>query len=100
MAGAPIPILYVQMDGTGIPVVKKETVGRQGKIEGQPAHTREVKLDVCSRRPSGEPARSWLCAVLISMAALRITGRTAAQLWPLNSNFYVAHPRTPGSGTV
>jgi hypothetical protein len=44
VAGNPIPILYVQMDGTGVPVVKKETVGRQGKIEGQPAHTREVKL--------------------------------------------------------
>ena len=43
-AGEPIPILYVQMDGTGVPVVKKETLGRQGKIEGQPAHTREVKL--------------------------------------------------------
>ena len=42
--GRPIPMLYVQMDGTGVPVVKKETVGRQGKIEGQPAHTREVKL--------------------------------------------------------
>ena len=25
-------------------MVKKETVGRQGKIAGQPAHTREVKL--------------------------------------------------------
>jgi hypothetical protein len=24
--------------------VKKETLGRQGKVEGQPAHTREVKL--------------------------------------------------------
>ena len=43
-AGEPIPILYVQMDGTGVPVVKKETVGRPGKAEGQPAHTREVKL--------------------------------------------------------
>jgi hypothetical protein len=43
-AGEPIPILYVQMDGTGIPVVKKETVRRHGKVEGQPAHTREVKL--------------------------------------------------------
>ena len=42
--GKPVPILYVQMDGTGIPVVKKETVGRQGKTEGQPSHTREVKL--------------------------------------------------------
>ena len=44
VVGEPIPILYVQMDGTGVPVVKKETVGRQGKNEGQPAHTREVKL--------------------------------------------------------
>ena len=44
LAGAPMPILYVQMDGTGVPVVKKETAGRQGKTEGQPAHTREAKL--------------------------------------------------------
>jgi hypothetical protein len=44
IAGEPIPILYVQMDGTGVPVVKKETVGRQGKVPGEPAHTREVKL--------------------------------------------------------
>ena len=42
--GKPIPILYVQMDGTGIPVVKKETEGRKGKTDGLPAHTREVKL--------------------------------------------------------
>ena len=44
VAGEPIPILYVQMDGTGVPVVKQETVGRHGKVDGQPAHTREVKL--------------------------------------------------------
>ncbi len=44
VAGPPIPILYVQMDGTGIPVRKEETVGRQGKLPDQPAHTREVKL--------------------------------------------------------
>jgi hypothetical protein len=42
--GDPVPILYVQMDGTGVPVVKKETEGRKGKRDGQPAHTREVKL--------------------------------------------------------
>jgi hypothetical protein len=42
--GEPIPILYIQMDGTGVPVVKKETQGRRGKTEGQPAHTREAKL--------------------------------------------------------
>ncbi len=44
IVGEPIPVLYTQVDGTGVPVVKKETVGRQGKTEGQPAHTREVKL--------------------------------------------------------
>jgi len=44
VVGEPVPILYVQMDGTGVPVVKKETVGRQGKTDGQPAHTREAKL--------------------------------------------------------
>jgi len=44
VVGDPIPVLYVQMDGTGVPVVKKETAGRKGKMDGQPAHTREAKL--------------------------------------------------------
>jgi len=61
-AGEPIPILYVQMDGTGVPVVKKETVGRQGKIAGQPAHTREVKLGCVFTQttwdPEGYPIRA------------------------------------------
>jgi len=42
--GPPIPVMYVEIDGTGVPVVKKETEGRSGKQEGQPPHTREVKL--------------------------------------------------------
>jgi hypothetical protein len=42
--GESVPILYVQMDGTGVPVVKKETAGRKGKLDGVPAHTREAKL--------------------------------------------------------
>ncbi len=44
VVGEPIPIMYVEMDGTGVPVVKKETLGRPGKTAGQPAHTREAKL--------------------------------------------------------
>lgn len=44
IVGEPVPILYVQMDGTGVPVVKKETVDRKGKLDGLPAHTREAKL--------------------------------------------------------
>ena len=36
--GEPIRLLPVQMDGIGVAVVKKETLGRQGKLDGQPAH--------------------------------------------------------------
>jgi hypothetical protein len=42
IVGQPIPILYVQMDGTGVPVTKTERT--VGKIGGLPARTREVKL--------------------------------------------------------
>ncbi len=42
--GPRIPILYVEMDGTGVPVVGKETEGRAWKQDGQPAHTREAKM--------------------------------------------------------
>jgi hypothetical protein len=42
--GEPIPFLYIQMDATGVPVVKAETEGRQGNEEGQPPHTRQAKL--------------------------------------------------------
>lgn len=42
--GPRIPIMYVEMDATGIPVVRKETEGRSGKREGEPAHTRDAKL--------------------------------------------------------
>ena len=41
---AAVPILYIEMDGTGVPMVKSEVEDRTGKIEGRPARTREVKL--------------------------------------------------------
>ena len=44
IVGQSVPVLYVQLDGTGVPVVKKETAGRKGKLDGVPAHTREAKL--------------------------------------------------------
>jgi hypothetical protein len=56
-----VPVLYIEMDGTGIPVVKAETEGRSGKAEGQPAHTREVKLGCVftqtNTQPDGRPVR-------------------------------------------
>ncbi len=44
VVGPSIPIFYVQMDATGVPVVKKETRGRAGRTPGEPAHTRDAKL--------------------------------------------------------
>jgi len=37
-------ILYIEMDGTGVPVARRETAGRKGKTEGEAARTREAKL--------------------------------------------------------
>jgi hypothetical protein len=42
---APLPdMLYVAIDGTGVPMVAAETEGRDGKGEDAKARTREVKL--------------------------------------------------------
>jgi len=40
----PIPVLYVTVDGTGVPMVSRETEGRKGKAPDGRAHTREAKL--------------------------------------------------------
>ena len=41
---ADVPLLYVSYDGTGVPMVTWETVGRKGKQEDGSSKTREVKL--------------------------------------------------------
>ena len=40
----PIPILYIAVDGTGVPMVPKELAGRAGKQPDGSAKTREAKL--------------------------------------------------------
>lgn len=42
--GPPLETFYVEFDGTGIPMVSKELVGRKGKQPDGRAKTREVKL--------------------------------------------------------
>jgi hypothetical protein len=39
-----IPILYAEVDGTGVPMVAEELAGRPGKQEDGSARTREAKL--------------------------------------------------------
>jgi hypothetical protein len=59
--GPAVRLLYIEMDGTGIPVAKSETEGRTGKVDGQPARTREVKLGCVFTQTStdseGRPVR-------------------------------------------
>lgn len=40
----PIPVMYVEVDGTGVPMVAPELAGRKGKQPDGSAKTREVKL--------------------------------------------------------
>jgi hypothetical protein len=60
VAGTDIPVLYIEMDGTGIPVTAAEAEGRPGK-NGGAAHTREVKLGCVFTQtttdPQGRPLR-------------------------------------------
>jgi hypothetical protein len=60
VGGKDILVLYIEMDGTGGPVTATETEGRQGK-NGEPAHTREVKLGCVFTQtktdPEGRPVR-------------------------------------------
>ncbi len=50
-----VPVICIQMDGTGVPAVKPENEGRAGKLEGQPAHTREVKLGCVFTQTTTDP---------------------------------------------
>jgi hypothetical protein len=53
--------LYVSFDGTGVPVIKRETAGRRGKSESGEARTREAKLGCVFTQTrvdeSGRPVR-------------------------------------------
>jgi hypothetical protein len=42
--GPAVPLLYIEMDGTQVPMVRPDLEGRAGRVEGQPARTREVKI--------------------------------------------------------
>ena len=53
IVGQPIAILYVEMDGTGVPVVKKKPPGARARPKGnRPARVRSSS-DACSRKQCG-----------------------------------------------
>jgi Transposase IS116/IS110/IS902 family len=60
-AGTVPDLLYICVDGTGVPVIPAETEGRDGKGQDGKARTREVKLCCCFTQTSlddkGRPVR-------------------------------------------
>lgn len=52
------PKLYISFDGTGVPVIKRETAGRRGKSESGEARTREAKLG-CVFTQTGVDDQGW-----------------------------------------
>lgn len=57
----PIPIMYLEVDGTGVPMMPEELLGRKGKQPDGSAKTREVKLGCVFTQsttdPEGQPLR-------------------------------------------
>lgn len=58
----PIPVMYVEVDGTGVPMVPEELAGRKGKQEDGSSKTREAKLGCVftqtkADEQTGEPQR-------------------------------------------
>ena len=121
----PLPdILYVAIDGTGVPVTAAEAEGRPGKGEDGTARTREVKLAVAftqtaadeDGRPVRDPASSSYVATFAPAAAfgtlmaaearhrgashirqMVILGDGAA--WNLATTHFPAPPRSPACST-
>lgn len=68
-----VPVLYIEMDGTGVPMVPEEVAGRKGKQEDGGAKTREAKLGCVFTQTAldgeGRPARApfsttWVGAIV------------------------------------
>ena len=80
----PLPgTLYIEVDGTGVPMTPAETAGRPGKADDGRAHTREVKLACLftqtkydeKGRPVADPASA---SYLASFAPAEAFGALAA----------------------
>lgn len=79
------PTLYIMLDGTGVPCVRKDTEGVKGKGEDGRAGTREVKVGIVGtyRRidSKGRPVRDPLCeSHIVSMKDAKAFGTLLRRL--------------------
>ena len=65
----PIPTMYIEVDGTGVPMVPEELAGRKGKQPDGTAKTREVKLGAVFTQtkcdPEGKPERDYAATTYV-----------------------------------
>ncbi len=90
--GEDTPILYIEMDGTGVPVTGKTepslrlpTAGRKGKAGG-PARTREVKLGCVFTQTSCDDNGRAATAVRLRRAWPAAAARRSSQCWAKSSS--------------
>jgi hypothetical protein len=65
-----VPIMYVSADGTGVPMVSEELIGRRGKQADGKAKTRQVYLGCVFTQhrvdEKGHPVRDWQSTTYVS----------------------------------
>ena len=87
LASHPAPQFYVSVDGTGVPMIRAELEGRQGRDPDGQAHTREIKLAAiftqtvrdAQGRPIRDPQSTTYLASFVSSDEFGVQVRQAAQ---------------------
>lgn len=82
------PVFYIEIDGTGVPVVKAETEGRTGKSRASRHSRVKSSLAACSPRP--RPTQK------TTPCLTRIPHPASARLNRPSSSAYVFTPRSGG----
>jgi hypothetical protein len=91
-------MMYIAVDGTGVPMMTAETEGRDGKGEDGRSRTREVKLACVFTQTrvdeDGNPVRDPGSSSYSASSPSSVTARTGSGTWPLSIS-----PRPPRSWT-
>jgi hypothetical protein len=72
-----IEVLYIEADGTGVPMVREELVGRRGKQADGSARTRDGGIS--SRSTTSAPSAA--CRSSFAWGTIRLNGRPPGP-WP------------------
>ena len=86
-------MLYVSYDGTGVPVVPWETVGRKGKQKDGTSKTREVKLGcVFTQTLRDKKARGLMLLTPLDAATFLVEWKNISNSGLPKTKKYIAGP--------